>query len=42
MAKLGRLTFSSMVVDGKKYRGDILIFAEGPRKEARRRAPYVR
>ena len=29
MAKIDELAFGSMVVEGKKYRRDVLIFADG-------------
>lgn len=33
MAKIDELTFGSIVVEGKKYRRDILIFADGTVKK---------
>ena len=33
MAKIDELAFGSMVVEGKKYRRDILIFADGTVKK---------
>jgi len=29
VAKIDELTFGSMVVEGKKYRRDVLIFSDG-------------
>ena len=29
MAKIDELTFGSMIVEGKRYRWDVLIFADG-------------
>jgi len=29
VAKIDELTFGSMVVEGKKYRRDVLLFADG-------------
>ena len=29
MAKIGELTFGSIIVEGKKHRRDVLIFADG-------------
>ena len=29
MAKIDELTFGSIVVEGKKYRRDVLLFADG-------------
>lgn len=33
MAKIDELTFGSIVVEGKKYRRDVLIFADGTVKK---------
>jgi len=33
VAKIDELTFGSMVVEGKKYRRDVLIFADGTAKK---------
>lgn len=33
MAKIDKLTFGSMIVEGKKYRRDVLIFTDGTVKK---------
>jgi hypothetical protein len=35
VAKIDELTFGSTVVEGKKYRHDVLIFADGTVKKRR-------
>ena len=38
MAKINELTFGSIIVEGKKYRRDVLLFADGMVKK--RKASY--
>ncbi len=35
MAKIDKLSFGSIVIDGKKHRKDVLIFADGTVKQRR-------